>query len=322
MRGRYSRQARMSVTRMPRAPSSHSSSMIRLVSLALDHRAHGDPALVVQRADGRRLDAGGDRAGVVDLLDADVVVDHDVPAGDDDAVEAADQLVDLGVGSVSARRTSTASDSRIGSPTISRPAWRSVVPVDTTSAITSATPRRTAVSTAPSRGITSARSRAGEVALHQPRVRGGDPLAREVVDVVGGSRHRRVAEGRTTEAEREDLLGSAGRVEQQVAAGDPDVELAGADVGGDVARAQEEELGVVLRVDEHELALVVPLAVAGLASICSGPGEGALVRHGDAISIVGVLGGPGRGSGRGFGRVGADDPWCARPGLRAGDGYR
>ena len=54
------------------------------------------------------------------------------------------------------RRTSTASDSRIGSPTISRPACRSVVPVETTSAITSATPSRTAVSTAPSSRTTSA----------------------------------------------------------------------------------------------------------------------------------------------------------------------
>ena len=46
-----------------------------------------------------------------------------------------------------------ASDSRIGSPNSSSPAWRRVVPVSTTSAITSATPSRMAVSTAPSSEI-------------------------------------------------------------------------------------------------------------------------------------------------------------------------
>ncbi len=51
---------------------------------------------------------------------------------------------------------STAVDSSSGLPTASRPAWRRVAPVDTTSAITSATPSRIAFSTAPSRRITEA----------------------------------------------------------------------------------------------------------------------------------------------------------------------
>ncbi len=53
-----------------------------------------------------------------------------------------------------ARVTSTASDSRMLSPKVSNPAWRSVLPVSTTSATTSATPSWMLVSTAPSRRMT------------------------------------------------------------------------------------------------------------------------------------------------------------------------
>ena len=54
------------------------------------------------------------------------------------------------------RAITIASLVKIGSPNIFRPAWRSVLPVLTTSAIRSATPRRTLLSTAPSRRTTSA----------------------------------------------------------------------------------------------------------------------------------------------------------------------
>ena len=56
---------------------------------------------------------------------------------------------------LSSRPIRTASLRRIGSPKTSRPWLRSVVPVSTTSAMTSATPRVIAVSTAPSRRTTS-----------------------------------------------------------------------------------------------------------------------------------------------------------------------
>ena len=140
-------------------------------------------------------------------------------------------------------------------PKISRPCFRSVDPVSTTSATASATPSRTADSTAPSRRTT--------VAV--------DALAREEVAARGrrswsrrarprgraASRKRPIGpgepEGRGAEVERVDLDRRRVRVEQQVAAGDADVERAGADVGGDVARAQVEELDVVARVGDDQL---------------------------------------------------------------------
>ena len=85
-----------------------------------------------------------------------VVVHHHVGARDEDALEPAleDRRSPSGVGRPGAG-TSTASDSqdrrRRRSP---GPACRSVLPVSTTSAITSATPSWIAVSTAPSRRIT------------------------------------------------------------------------------------------------------------------------------------------------------------------------
>ena len=54
------------------------------------------------------------------------------------------------------RVISTAADSRMISPKVARPAARRVVPVSTTSAITSATPSWMLVSTAPSRRVTEA----------------------------------------------------------------------------------------------------------------------------------------------------------------------
>ena len=93
----------------------------------------------------------------------------------------------------------------------------------------------------------------------------------------------REPEGRRPEAERHQLVGVGPAVEQQVAPGDADVELPGADVGGDVARAQEEELGVVVGVVQHELARLRALPVAGLAQhVGGGLGERSLVGDGDA----------------------------------------
>ena len=133
-------------------------------------------------------------------------------------------------------------------------------PSSTTSAIASATPSRTAVSTAPSSRITRpstprsarcGRSRPGyAVAMRLP-------ARSSTVAAIPGRAGE--AERRAGEAERQDRLGVRTRVEQQVPAGDADVEPARADVDRDVAGAEEEELGVVLRVQQDEFAGVATL---------------------------------------------------------------
>jgi hypothetical protein len=67
------------------------------------------------------------------------------------------------------------------------------------------------------------------------------------------------------EAQVERLVSLGTGVAQQIAAGDPDVEGALADVQRDVAGAEVEELDAVLGVDERQLLGVLALAVAGLA---------------------------------------------------------
>ncbi len=91
------------------------------------------------------------------------------------------------------------------------------------------------------------------------------------------------AEGGGGEAQREQFLGLNLGVEEQVAAGDADVERALADVDGDVAGAEEEELNVVVRVHHDQLAGVAALAVAGLGEHGGGGfGQGALVGDGNS----------------------------------------
>ena len=85
----------MAVVRMARAPRSY-----RLVHDPLglrggDHGADGDPALVVQRGDGRRLQARCQRDGPLQILDPAVVVHHHVAAGHQYALEAAQELLHL-----------------------------------------------------------------------------------------------------------------------------------------------------------------------------------------------------------------------------------
>ena len=53
-------------------------------------------------------------------------------------------------------------------------------------------------------------------------------------------------------------------LQQQVTAGEADVEPPGAHVDRDVAGAEVEELDVVLRIDQHQLLGVLALAVPGL----------------------------------------------------------
>src|SRR5690606_28283165 len=59
-----------------------------------------------------------------------------------------------------------------------------------------------------------------------------------------------------------------------------------ADVDRDVLGAEEEELGLVVRVDQDEVPGVLALAVAGLAEhLAGGAGELALVGHGDTEHV-------------------------------------
>ena len=122
-----------------------------------------------------------------------------------------------------------------------------------------------------------------EIGLDDAGVGGGDALADEVGGPLDGAGARGEAKRGEAEAERDDRFGRRAGVEQQVLAGDADVELAGADVDRDVARAEEEELGLVLGVEQDELAAVAALPVAGLDEHLAGRfGERALVRNGDA----------------------------------------
>ena len=151
------------------------------------------------------------------------------------------------------RVTSTASDSRITSPKVARPAALSVLPVSTTSAITSATPSWMLVSTAPSSRVTVASMPAllQEAAARCRRTtwRCAVPARSSSAGVAAGGTGE--AEAAAAEPEPHHLLGLGAGVEQQVAAGDADVEGALADVQRDVARAQVEELHAVLGVEQR-----------------------------------------------------------------------
>ena len=112
-------------------------------------------------------------------------------------------------------------------------------------------------------------SRVEEVA-DEPVVARRDPHAGEVLqlgEALGGPGE---PERRGAEVELVDLDGRRVRVEQQVAAGDADVERARADVGRDVARAQVEELDVVARVGDDQLLRVAAAGVPGLVQHLDG----------------------------------------------------
>ena len=99
-----------------------------------------------------------------------------------------------------------------------------------------------------------------EVRPDEPVVAGGDAMPVDVGQLAT-PRPEPPRTGRWTGRSRAPISSAAGAgVEQQVAAGDADVERPRADVHGDVARTQEEELDVVVRVGQHELAGVAPEA--------------------------------------------------------------
>jgi hypothetical protein len=122
-----------------------------------------------------------------------------------------------------------------------------------------------------------------QVGLDHPGVRGRDPLSREILHRLGCSWPGGEAEGRAGEAERQDRLGRGRRVEEQVLAGDTDVEASRSDIDRDVARSQVEELGVVVGIDEDEFTGVRALPVTGLAQhLDRGLGQRSLVGNSNA----------------------------------------
>ncbi len=129
-----------------------------------------------------------------------------------------------------------------------------------------------------------------EVGADEARIARRHPLAVDVVDRGHLAGAGGIPEGRAPEAERHHLDRGGAGVEQQVATGDAAVDGAGADVDGDVAGAQVEELDVVLDVGDDELLGVAAGAVARLAKhLDGGVGQGALVGHGNSQHGGGVL---------------------------------
>jgi hypothetical protein len=85
------------------------------------------------------------------------------------------------------------------------------------------------------------------------------------------------------EVEGEQFIGLGLGIQEHVAPGDPDVDCARSDVDRDIARAQIEELDVVVRVQDHEFGTGAPLAITGLPEHERGGfGEHALVGHRNA----------------------------------------
>ena len=104
----------------------------------------------------------------------------------------------------------------------------------------------------------------GEEPVHEARIARRDANAVEIGEFGEGARRPGEAEGRVTEAERRDLSGIRPGIEQQVATRDADVERTRADVGGDVARTEVEELDPVARVCDVQVARVATTGVARL----------------------------------------------------------
>jgi hypothetical protein len=124
---------------------------------------------------------------------------------------------------------------------------------------------------------------AGQVRTNQPGVRGGDLLAVQVLQLPVTALRDRKAELRVAEPEPEHFPHRAAGLVHQVVTGHPHVEIAVADVGGDVLGAQVEELDLVLLVQRTEIPGVGALPVTGLTHHrARGLGEGSLVRQGYA----------------------------------------
>ena len=203
-----------------------------------------------------------------------VVVEHDVGARRDDSRRCAAAAPRCAWSSPRPSRRMRTASLTAGSARRrpQGPAGAGWCPVSTTSAMTSATPSVIAVSTAPSRRTTSADSpRSARCRADEARVLVATRLP---VDVARRWRpDPACAAYRNVDAPKPSGMTSTAPepgVEQQVAAGDAGVDGARADVDGDVARTQVEELDVVLGVGDDELLAVAARAVARLAQHLDG----------------------------------------------------
>lgn len=255
----------MAVVRMARAPSSYRSSMIRCASLAATmERTATQPSWC--RGDGRRLQARGEGDRALQVLDAAVVVHHHVAAGDQDALEPAQELLHLGLvvrGADAADDDGFRLHDRFADDLESGVAQAGAGLDDVGDDLRDAE-FDGGLDGAVQVDDVRVDADFGEVLGDDALVGGGDRQPVEVLRARGRAGLGGVAEGRTGETELEDLLRLGTGVLQQVAAGDADVETARADVDRDVTGPQVEELHLVLGVDENELLGLLALLVAGL----------------------------------------------------------
>ncbi len=245
----------------------------------------------MQRGDRRTLQAGGQRHRLLDPVGGHVVVHHHVGAGHEYAVESALEHLEAG-GLWSSRARD---QDRLG--------VENHVPDDLQSGGLHGAPGLDDVGDhvghpeldAGLHGTVEADHLGVDAALLEMTadhsdVRRGDALAGQVVEGVERARASREPEPRPAEAEPAYLLGLGAGVEQQVAAGDADVEGALTDVQRDVARPEVEELHTVGGVEQAQLLGVVPLAVAGLAQdLGGGVRQRSLVGDGDPQQGLGAL---------------------------------
>ncbi len=281
----------MLVTRIARAPSSHSSSMTRLVSALPHHRPDRRPAGGLQRAHRRPLDARGDRGRLRQDVVGAVVVEHHVLPGDQHPAQPAPQLGHGGdlLGALPADQDRLAGQDRRADDVQPGCAQRRPGLDDVAHRVGHPEPAGGLHRTVE---LDHRRLDPGllEVALQQHRIGGGDPLAGQLLDPLDARLHGGgEPERRLPEPQRHHLDGGAAlavigrRLQQHVPAGDADVERPRRDVDGDVPRPQVEELGVVVRVVDREVLGAAALAVAALGEhLGRGLAQDALVGHGDA----------------------------------------
>jgi hypothetical protein len=121
---------------------------------------------------------------------------------------------------------------------------------------------------------------------HEARIGGRDADALEVLERGESPGGARETEGRAAESELLDLASGLLHVEEEIATGDPDIECAGGHVRGDVTRAEEEELDVVLGVDHVQGLGVAAAGISGLREHLGGSlRERALVGNGNAQHV-------------------------------------
>ena len=265
-----SRQAWMSVSRMPRAPRSNSSSISRwapargTIARTADQPSRCSGATVGLSMPGVSCDRRGD------LLGRDVVVHHHVAARDQDALDPAPEDLEAvghraGAGDQHRLGVEDGLAERLQPGLAQRAAGLDDVGDHVGDAELDAGLDR---AVEPGHGGVDA-ALLQERADH-PDVRRGDPQPGELVEVGVGALRAGEPEPAAAEPEAHHLVGLRARVHEQVTAGDADVEGALADVERDVARAQVEELDAVLGVGQRQLLGVVALPVAGLAQDLGG----------------------------------------------------